>query len=328
MRHLIITEPGCFVGLQGARLQVRKEDSILAEVPLSRLRTVVIEREGISLSSNIMMACAQRGIRLYLTDWRGRQVVSVSGLHQHATVAVRERQFACRQSPAAARLAAQIVHGKLANQRAVLKYFGKYPEANQAAIQPAAERIAGVMSSLRERRWEHMEGWREALLGHEGTAARFYWDALAEAGLLTTTFAGREGRGSMELGNQMLNYGYAMLNSLVWSALENAGLEPFCGLLHQPRPGKPALVLDMMEIYRPWVVDRSVIKLRRQASGIGQLTPALKKRLAQSVQASLASRHLWRKKRLRLDTIIQRQAYQLAGAMVEEKPFRPYRFRW
>ena len=184
------------------------------------------------------------------------------------------------------------------------------------------------MQAVRQRRWEKLDDWLEILLGYEGSAARIYWNALVGSGLMTSTFKTREGRGTGELGNQMLNYGYAMLNSMVWSAIENAGLEPYYGLLHQTKPGKPALVLDLMEVYRPWVVDRNVIKLRRKANDSKGFTSALKNQLATTIQSTFAGKYTWRKKRLRLDTIIQRQAYQLAGAMADSKKFRAYHFKW
>jgi CRISPR-associated protein Cas1 len=48
------------------------------------------------------------------------------------------------------------------------------------------------------------------------------------------------------------------LITVIWNALLNAGLEPYCGFLHTTRAGKPSLVLDIMEEYRAWVVDRTV----------------------------------------------------------------------
>ena len=55
----------------------------------------------------------------------------------------------------------------------------------------------------------------------------------------------------------MLNLGYAVLSSTILGAVENAGLEPYLGILHAVRPGKMSLVLDIMEEYRPgWWTGR------------------------------------------------------------------------
>jgi CRISPR-associated protein Cas1 len=61
--------------------------------------------------------------------------------------------------------------------------------------------------------------------------------------------------------NSALNYGYGILYTQVWGALMNAGLEPFAGFLHVDRPGKPSLVLDVIEEFRQPIVDRAVIAM-------------------------------------------------------------------
>ena len=105
----------------------------------------------------------------------------------------------------------------------------------------------------------------EELLGMEGVSARVYFDSLKKSGLFSSTFKNREGRGSREINNILLNLGYAVLSSYILGAIEKAGLEPCLGIIHAERPGKMSLVLDIMEEYRAWVVDRTVIKLKAQS---------------------------------------------------------------
>jgi CRISPR-associated protein Cas1 len=59
----------------------------------------------------------------------------------------------------------------------------------------------------------------------------------------------------------MLNYGYGILESEVWRAVHFADLDPYGGFLHADRPGKPSLVLDLMEEFRQQLIDKSIIKL-------------------------------------------------------------------
>ena len=65
--------------------------------------------------------------------------------------------------------------------------------------------------------------------------------------------------------NALLNYGYGILYSQVWSALTLAGLEPFAGFLHVDRPGKPSLVLDFIEEFRQPIVDQGRVRDDQQA---------------------------------------------------------------
>ena len=333
MRHLTVASFGVALGVSGARLVV-SENGESWETALSRLRTIRVEKKGVSVSSNLILECAARGIRLYFVDWRGVGVAAVSGLHQHAVVSVREAQLDCVRSAAALPLAREIIFTKIRNQRAVLLYFSKYsakvsPDVG-VRLKQAAEALESAADSLRREVSAEKKDWRNLLMGIEGCAATLYWQTLRETGFLPPSFCQREGRGSVEIGNAALNYGYAILQSYVWSALDNAGLELYAGLLHAKRPGKPSLVLDLMEEYRAWVVDRNVIKLRRrlEAASDKGLTAELKTLIVDAIDETMATSILWHKKSVRLENILQRQAYRLAGAMVEGKAYRGIRFRW
>ena len=332
MRHLTVMEYGHFLGCQGERLQVKGNDGLIAETPLSRLRSVTIAKRGVSFSSNLLLECASRGIRFFIADWRGRNVVALSGTHQHAVSALRRAQFEFIETPQARSVAAQMQFGKVRNQRAVLLYFSKYSRLKSSdsvrLLATAADKIAECSRALSSIDFSRRDSWREEILGYEGAAASIYWRALAAAQLVPDSFVERQGRGATEVTNQLLNYGYSLLTTYVWSALDNAGFELYCGILHAQRPGKPSLVLDFMEEYRPWVVDRCVIKLRQQLKNKCRMDTSLKRKLTEDIQYTMSKPYAYNGKRLRLESILQRQAYRLGGVMVENKTYRPYRFRW
>lgn len=57
-----------------------------------------------------------------------------------------------------------------------------------------------------------------------------------------------------------------MLLGTVTTAVQVVGLDPFLGSLHAAENGKPSLVLDLMEEFRPLLVDATVLRAinRRQ----------------------------------------------------------------
>jgi CRISPR-associated protein Cas1 len=59
----------------------------------------------------------------------------------------------------------------------------------------------------------------------------------------------------------MLSLGYTLLAHQVSSAIQVVGLDPYAGFLHQPRHGRPALALDLMEEFRPIIVDSVVLNI-------------------------------------------------------------------
>lgn len=335
MRNLTISEYGTFIGVVGERLVVRESDGSAWETPLSRLRSIRIEKPGMSLSGNVITACAARGIRLYFVDWKGMSCAVVHGTQYQSLAKLREAQFACARSSKALPIALEMIQSKIRNQRAVLLYFSKYYVKTNPVC---ADRLRSAADLLKDQSGlltieqiaQHPKHpWREMVMGIEGAAAHAYWQALVESALLPASFQGRQGRGATEIVNCALNYGYAVLNSYVWSALDNAGFEVFVGFLHSHRPGRASLVLDVMEEYRAWVVDRNVIKLRRllesPAKGLDQ---KIKREISNSIDTTMESRILWKGKKLRLDNVIQRQAYRLAGAVCDDKTYRGMRFKW
>lgn len=83
-----------------------------------------------------------------------------------------------------------------------------------------------------------------------------------------------------------------------------------------------------MEEYRAWVVDRVVIKLRFQSEGKTDLSVELKKALIGEVQKTCGKKYLYRRKKHKLEHIIQRQVYRLCGHFYGEKTYKPYLFKW
>lgn len=330
MRHLTIANYGTFLGVSGQRLIIEEKGEVIREIALSRLRTITVCKAGIALSSALVQACALRGIRLFFNDWRGQNVAAVVGMNQHAVVALRKKQFQFIDSPSCKEVVREWVRCKLLNQRAVILYFSKsLLKANPKLalnLRSHAFRISNLVSRLNT--FELSDDWNNHLLGFEGAGARIYWESLLASGLVPSSFSRREGRGSLEITNQCLNYGYAILTSYVWSCLDNAGLEVYAGLYHADRPGKPSLVLDVMEEYRAWVVDRNVIKMRSALGKEKAITPALKKQLTNSIHQTMNDLYPYKGKKLKLQTIMQRQIYRFCSCIVKDNRYRGYHFKW
>jgi len=318
MKHLIISEYGTFIGLETGRLAVRHKDDT-KYFPLSRLATLSIAKRGVSFSSDLIEQFSLRGIKLFFLDFRGVAHSMLVGANQHAVVQARINQYEHIKLNEVD-LSIKLIIGKIKNQRATLSYFNKHHKsANLLVAIEELKRSTQIIKNATT---------LNEVLGFEGYAASVYFKALATDGFLSESFANREGRGSQEIANSMLNFGYAILSSYVLNAITNAGLEPYLGFLHQKRAGKMSLVLDVMEEYRAWVVDRVVIKLREQYKGKKLLDPKLKGILIAEIQKTIAKRYLYKGKRLKLEHIIQRQVYRLSGEFAGEKTYKPYIFKW
>lgn len=332
MRYLTISEYGTFLGVSGSCLIIKHEGKVIKEIALSRLRTISITKSGVSLSSDLLEACALRGIKVLFLDWKGGVYSALMGQNQHAVVAIRKSQFLCNSDPIkACEISKRIILSKVRNQRAVLLYFGKYIAKKSGSpsdnIRFISEKLILIIQQIKALKAEQYE-WSSVLLGYEGKAAALYWQCLSETHLLPNDFSCREGRNALSITNKALNYGYAILVGYVWAALDNAGLEVYSGFFHVDRPGKPSLVLDLMEEYRAWVVDRTVIKLRERLLKAKAFDADLKKQISNGIHQTMQAKYSYNKKQVKLENILQRQVYRLTGYISGDANYKGYSFKW
>lgn len=333
MRYLTVTDFGSFLGISSQCLVVKQNGEIIKEIALSHLRGISIAKSGVSISADLVQACANRGIKIFFLDFRSRVISAVIGQNQHATVALRKSQFNFISNDSGCfELSKQLVLTKVRNQRAVLLYFSKYlrndVDDEYQFLVFNIRKINSLIEQIKELHFNEHRNWRNSLLGLEGLSARFYFETLANTSLFPDDFIKREGRYARSITNQSLNWSYAILESYVWQALDNAGLEVFAGIYHTDRPGKPSLVLDLMEEYRAWVVDRNLIKLRDMLSSYSCLNNKLKIVLTNAVHQTMQTKYPYNNKKVKLENILQRQAYKLAGAISGSNKYKGYIFKW
>src|SRR5439155_18817820 len=108
------------------------------------------------------------------------------------------------------------------------------------------------------------------------------------------TWPAPEHPGASDLLNSALNYDYGILYFQVEHARTLAGLDPYGGFLHADRPGKPSLVLDLIEEFRQIIVDRTIIGMVNKHVTIVQdeqqrLTIETRKKIVEKLRERLAA---------------------------------------
>lgn len=261
--QLILSGFGLFLSKKSERLVVKESGKARYEFPFFRLGEIALASRGISLSSDLIEELCRRGIRISFLGGGGKPYAMLTSPMLTATVQTRREQMLAFSDARGFDFSRRVVAGKIANQARLLKYFGKHvKQSDYERFTRLTGLIDAIESSLKEVskvKASRIEEARQSLMGLEGRSARFYWDGVKELIGHRAQFFGREHRGARDLVNALLNYGYGILYSAVWGAVLNAGLEPFAGFLHVDRPGKPSLVLDLVEEFRQPVVDRVVV---------------------------------------------------------------------
>jgi CRISPR-associated protein Cas1 len=206
------------------------------------------------VSTQALRALCDRHIPLFLFTAGGFFVGRLLS-HDSNNVELRIAQHrAASDAGACLALARRFVAAKIRNARTLLRRNLSEPEPVRLSELEQAAKKAERADSL------------ASLLGIEGGAARAYFGSFArmfteQARGLGFDLDGRNRRPPRDPVNALLSFLYALLTKEWTRALMVAGLDPLLGFYHQPRFGRPALALDLMEEFRPLVVDSAVLSI-------------------------------------------------------------------
>ncbi|MYB33517.1 MAG: CRISPR-associated endonuclease Cas1 [Acidobacteria bacterium] len=254
---LHVQTPGALVRKKGERLQIVVEKEVKA-VRLSDVSEVSLYGP-VSITAPTIGALLRREtpVSWYSTGgWFLGHAVSPG----RRALDTRRAQFRLADNAAASsQIAAGLVAAKIRNQRTMLRRNWKGGDDATRSRDRILARLR-VLAIRSEREKEP-----ERLLGREGEAASLYFGAFEKLVSADRNLHGefawtaRSRRPPTDPVNALLSFSYSLAVRTFTVALETAGLDPLLGFFHRPRPGRPALALDMMEPFRPILCDSTVI---------------------------------------------------------------------
>ena len=251
---LYLQGQGHSVGVKGEVLEIRDRSAVVNKARLINLSQVNLFG-NVQLSAQALRELASREVTVLHLSYGGWLTAVTTG-PPHKNIELRMRQFeAAENFNVCLRLARAFVSGKIRNSRTMLR-------------RNAHEISDGVIHRLAEsrRRAERADS-LERLLGIEGSAAREYFGGFTQmlkAGdevKARFDFQSRNRRPPRDPVNALLSFLYSMLTKEMVVTLVGVGLDPYLGFYHQPRYGRPALALDLIEEFRPLIGDSVVIGL-------------------------------------------------------------------
>ncbi len=251
MATLYITEQGARLEKEYWRFLVTKENQVLTAVPAGRLDHVVLVGQ-VGVTTPALLTLLDAGVGMSLVsrtgELRGR-LSPPTGMN----LRLRHKQYERATDPAfCLAIGRQIVGGKLRNYRALARRWARTrPEVPRERIEriDTAVRQAATAPDL------------NALRGIEGEGTRHYfavWRRTLKPGL---GFDKRTRRPPRDPVNALLSLGYTLLTDNLITACEVVGLDPYDGFFHADKYGRPALALDLMEEFRPLIVDAVVLNI-------------------------------------------------------------------
>lgn len=254
LNTLYITTQGSYLHKERETIVIKNGDDKIGQLPAINVEHIMCFGQ-ISVSPFLMGFCGESGIGLSFYTEYGKFLARVQG-QQTGNVLLRRSQYRIADDETKANDIAKIfVAAKIANARTVLmremRNHGENP-----AIKSAVLRLNDSLSNCAKSE-------RVAqTMGIEGEAAANYFGVFNE--LLRGSgfeFNGRVRRPPTDPVNALLSFIYSLLTSECASALQGVGLDPYVGFLHQDRPGRLSLALDLLEEFRAPIADRLVLTL-------------------------------------------------------------------
>jgi CRISPR-associated endonuclease Cas1/CRISPR-associated protein Cas4 len=257
---------GARIGKKGETLVVSDRDETLQTARLIDVSQVVL-MGSISLSTPALHELMRREVPVSWHSYGGWFLGHTLGTG-HKNVELRTEQYrASFDERRCLRLARQFVDTKIRNSRTLLRRNwreGERPDETLALMKEDAWRAAKAEDV-------------SSLLGIEGVAAARYFrcfagmlDRSGDERALAFDFETRNRRPPTDPVNALLSYAYSLLTRAWTAAITAVGFDAYRGFYHQPRYGRPALALDLMESFRPLVADSSVV----QAINNGEVRPS------------------------------------------------------
>lgn len=257
LNTLFVLTPENYLSLEGENVVVSRERQEVARFPLHTLEGILAFTYA-GASPALIGACAQRGVDLAFFTPNGRFLARTVG-EERGNVLLRQQQYRVADDPAVScRYGRCFLLGKVYNARWVLERATRdHPQRvpveklKQISAQLAAA-LPAIGSSVTP----------EELNGYEGEVAQRYFsvfDSLILQQRDGFVFTGRSRRPPLDAVNALLSFAYTLLARECAAALDGAGLDPYVGFLHRPRPGRQSLALDLMEELRAIFADRLVL---------------------------------------------------------------------
>jgi CRISP-associated protein Cas1 len=221
---------------------------ILADIPVSQINSIMVMGSKINIPGRLVKMCNEHQIPLHLlTDYykhNGSLYFSV-----HDNIQNRILQFkVCTSENWRLYLSKQFLHQKTQTQIIALKSWS----FDTTDLENLQTKIQSLNSN-------------QSLMGNEGLSATLYWEkfgaCINKQAIAGLSWKGRIKNPCLDPINSMLSLAYSLLATQCQTSLTLHGLDPYLGILHTTNNDRPALVYDIMEVYRVLLVDLWVLGL-------------------------------------------------------------------
>lgn len=234
--HRVLLLEGCLhLAIDTGRLVIRSRNCGESYLSPADIAVLVVDHPDITVTSAALRALLAAQCTVVVTDEKHLPLAQATPFSAPSRAGRRLRQqLELESGPRAQLLWRELVVARILSESGVLRSL----QRNGALyLERLAKKVAPADTS-----------------NHEAQAARHYWKHLLPEGFR------RAKQGAEDGVNARLNYGYAVMRSLIARSLVSAGLQPCIGLGHYREDNPFNLADDFMEPYR-FVVEQHVMEM-------------------------------------------------------------------
>lgn len=252
MGNIYVYEQGSVITIKENRLIITKVSKKIETIPIELIDGVMIFG-NIQVSTQSIHKLLSKGINITYLSKRGYNFGRLENINK---VNIERQRLQFRQSEDmfySLEISKEFIKGKIKNQRTVLLRANKYLQNEE--IKENIKIMKRYIVKI-----EYVED-IESLMGMEGFCAKIYFDSVNYILNEEYRFKKRSKRPPKDPFNSIISFGYALLYNEVFNIIGSKGLSPYVGFLHKDRNKHAALCSDIMEEFRPILVDTLAIYL-------------------------------------------------------------------
>lgn len=251
MSYLYVTEQGTQLHTISGQFTITKNNEKIKEIPKETIESISLFG-NVQMTTNCIKECLWSGIPVSYFSTKGKYYGRLQST-SHTNIKRQKQQYRLSENHEyTLNFSKRIILAKIKNQATILRRYNRKHNANidneiQNIINTEKEIEKGI--SIPQ------------IMGYEGIASRNYFGAIGK--LLPVQFAmkGRTKQPPKDPFNSLISLGYTLLLYELYGLIENKGLSPYAGFMHQDQERHPTLASDLIEEWRSVLVDSTALSL-------------------------------------------------------------------
>lgn len=245
MSYLYIVDDNAVIGIDGGYYSVKYSNGDVKKIPSETVESIALFG-NVSLTTPCTKKLLENGIPVSFFSKRGSYFGRLEST-KHTNIFRLKKQIRLSDDDNfKIPLAQRILSAKINNQAVLLARYER-----STGIDTKHERFMMLDSMEKVKKADSID----VIMGHEGNAAKNYFQGLSKVINPEFSFNGRNRMPPKDPFNSLLSLGYTMLMYEIYGEIENKGLNPYAGFIHSDRERHPTLASDLMEEWRPVIVD-------------------------------------------------------------------------